>query len=94
MKIGVIGDIHGNLEALTAVIGALDAEHVDDIVCVGDVVGYGANPAECIRMVRGRASAVVAGNHDFGAVGKQALDYFNAAARDAVALPALTHHAL
>jgi predicted phosphodiesterase len=84
LKIGVIGDIHGNLEALTAVIGALDAEHVDDIVCVGDVVGYGANPAECIRMVRGRASAVVAGNHDFGAVGKQALDYFNAAARDAV----------
>lgn len=84
MKIGVIGDIHGNLEALTAVLRALEAEHVEDIVCVGDVVGYGADPVECIRTVRERASVVVAGNHDYGAVGKQALDYFNSAAREAV----------
>jgi predicted phosphodiesterase len=84
LKIGIIGDIHGNIEALTTVLGALDAEHVDEIVCVGDVVGYGASPGECIRIVRERTTAVVAGNHDFGAVGKQALDYFNAAAREAV----------
>jgi predicted phosphodiesterase len=84
LKIGVIGDIHGNLEALTAVLEILEAEHVDDVVCVGDVVGYGADPVECIRIVRERTSVVVAGNHDYGAVGKQALDYFNSAAREAV----------
>lgn len=84
MNIGVIGDIHGNLEALTSVLEALDTEKVDEIVSVGDIVGYGANPVECIALVRDRASTVVAGNHDYGTVGKQPLDYFNAVARRAV----------
>jgi len=84
MKIGVIGDIHGNLEALTAVMEALEAEHVDEVSCVGDVVGYGADPGACIEVVRSRCGQVVAGNHDWGAVGKQAADYFNAAAREAL----------
>ncbi|HUW56401.1 MAG TPA: metallophosphoesterase family protein [Planctomycetota bacterium] len=84
MKVGVIGDIHGNLEALTSVLEALDGEKVDTIVCVGDIVGYGADPEACIALVRERASAVVAGNHDYGVVGKQALDYFNPAARTAI----------
>ena len=84
MKVGIIGDIHSNLEALTSVLEALDEEKVDDIVCVGDIVGYGANPVECIALVRERASAVVAGNHDYGTVGKQPLDYFNVVARQAI----------
>lgn len=84
MKIGIIGDIHGNLCALTAVLEALDSRKVDEIACVGDVVGYGARPVECIALVRERVKVVVAGNHDWGAVGKVALDYFNAAARQAL----------
>lgn len=84
LKVGIVGDIHGNLEALTAVLEALDREEVARIVCVGDIVGYGAQPCECIRLIRERADAVVAGNHDCGGVGKQALDYFNAAARKAI----------
>lgn len=85
MKIGIIGDIHGNLDALTAVLSALQSDGVSRIACVGDVVGYGANPSECIALVRERAEAVVAGNHDWGAVGKKAMDYFNHAAREAIA---------
>jgi len=85
LKIGIIGDIHGNLEALEAVLEALAAERVEQIACVGDIVGYGADPAACIAVVRERAGAVVAGNHDWGVVGKQAIDYFNAAAREALA---------
>jgi len=85
LKIGVIGDVHGNLEALEAVLVALERESVDAIACVGDIVGYGADPAACVSLVRERAGAVVAGNHDYGVVGKQAPDYFNAAARAAIA---------
>jgi predicted phosphodiesterase len=84
VKIGIIGDIHSNLEALTAVLKALDYEKVDEIVCVGDVVGYGADPVACLKLVRERASAVVAGNHDFGVVRKCPIDYFNSAAREAI----------
>ena len=84
MKVGIIGDIHSNLEALTSVLEALDEEPVDEIACVGDIVGYGADPEACLRLVRERASAVVAGNHDYGVVGKQALDYFNPVARRAI----------
>ena len=83
-KIGVLGDIHGNLEALEAVLKALDAEGVKRLACTGDVVGYGANPSECLSLVRSRCETVVAGNHDWGAVGKKALDYFNSAAREAI----------
>lgn len=84
MRIGIIGDIHGNLDALDAVLSALDADRVTRIACTGDVVGYGAEPSACLARVRERAEAVVAGNHDCGAVGKTALDYFNSAAREAI----------
>ena len=84
MRVGIIGDIHGNLEALRAVLAALEADGVRRIACVGDVVGYGADPRECLALVRARAEAVVAGNHDYGAVAKKPLDYFNAAAREAI----------
>jgi len=84
LKTGIIADIHGNLEALTKVLDALEREGVGKIVCAGDVVGYGADPQACIALVRERASAMVAGNHDYGAVGKLPLDYFNPAAREAI----------
>ena len=84
MRCAVLGDIHGNFHALEAVLDAIKDEGVDSIVCVGDVVGYAANPAECIQAVKEHVQCSVAGNHDFGAVGKMNLDYFNPDARNAV----------
>jgi putative phosphoesterase len=55
-RFAIISDIHGNLEALTRALEVIDKEHVDDIVCLGDTVGYGANPVECLKLVRSRCS--------------------------------------
>ena len=54
MRYAVISDIHANLEALTAVLARIDAEKVDRIVCLGDLVGYFANPNECLAIIRDR----------------------------------------
>jgi len=56
--------IHGNLEALHAVLDDIDRQQVDAIFCLGDVVGYGPNPCECLALVRDRCSLVLLGNHD------------------------------
>ena len=84
MRYGVFGDIHGNLEALNAVIGDMTAQAVDVHVCTGDIVGYGANPSECLSRVREIASIVIAGNHDHAVAEKLSIDFFNAYAREAV----------
>ena len=63
-RIGILGDIHANLAALEAILDALDDEACDQLVCTGDIVGYGASPAECIRLVRERQIPCVLGNHD------------------------------
>lgn len=60
----VISDIHSNVEALTAVLADLDALGVTDVRCLGDVVGYGPSPLECVDLVMSRAQVVVRGNHD------------------------------
>jgi len=64
MRIAVLSDIHSNLQALTQAFEVIDASNVDKIYCLGDIVGYGANPNECIDLIRQRARAVVRGNHD------------------------------
>jgi len=84
MKYGIIADIHGNLEAFEAVIEALLRDKINDCVCVGDIVGYGANPAECIKLVQKAASSIVCGNHDEGAAGWMDMAYFNKTAREAI----------
>ncbi len=63
--IAIISDIHGNLEALQAVLAEIDKRNVDEIVCLGDVIGYGPNPIECIDLVMARAKVTLMGNHDF-----------------------------
>ncbi len=68
VKRAIISDIHGNLEALTAVMEDIDRQRVDAIYCLGDVVGYGPNPCECVKSVRERCSLVLLGNHDQGAL--------------------------
>src|SRR5262249_37704661 len=74
MRIGLIADVHANLEALLAVLGALDELGCERLICAGDVVGYGASPNECARELAGRGAATVAGNHDLMALGRMALD--------------------
>lgn len=64
MRLALLSDIHSNLPALEAVMANVDQERPDAILCLGDVVGYGADPAECIAIVRERCDAVVLGNHD------------------------------
>jgi len=67
---GVLGDIHGNLEALRAALGALERRGVRRLVCLGDVVGYNADPDACVALVRGRCWVTIAGNHDLISIGR------------------------
>lgn len=82
MKIGIISDIHGNLEALNVVLERIKG--ADKRVCLGDLVGYGPNPNECIKIVRDMNIPTVAGNHDKASIGEMDLTWFNRNARDAV----------
>ncbi len=82
MKRAIISDVHGNLEALQAVLEDIDRQQVDAIYCLGDVVGYGPNPCECLRLVRDRCSMVLLGNHDQGALFDP--DGFNVGAERAI----------
>ncbi len=62
MKVGLISDIHSNKIALEAVLN--DMEEVDMLVCLGDIIGYGPWPSECLDIVRNRSDVVIQGNHD------------------------------
>lgn len=84
MRYAIIGDIHSNLTALECVLADIEEQNVDSILCVGDIVGYAADPNECVEIVREKADCVVCGNHDYGLTGQMTLDYFNADARDAL----------
>ena len=83
MIYAIVSDIHSNLEALTAVLAAIDAMPVDAIYCLGDLVGYNADPDACVGVVLRRVAAVVRGNHDKAVAGFLNLDWFNASARQA-----------
>ena len=65
----VFADVHANLEALKAVLADMDALSIHQRVCLGDIVGYAANPAQCLELVRGLECPVVQGNHDEAATG-------------------------
>ncbi len=79
----VISDIHANLEALKAVLAHIDQQGIEEIVCLGDIVGYGPDPLACLDLVAERCSVVLCGNHDY-AVLYGARD-FNPAAEEAIA---------
>jgi predicted phosphodiesterase len=80
----VLGDIHANLEALEAVLESINARGAARIICTGDVVGYGANPAECLAIIRDLNGPVVQGNHDFYAATRSSPDGFNVHARNSI----------
>src|SRR5579859_7542309 len=85
MRYAIFSDIHANLEALEAVLAKIDElaqeEPIDQIWFLGDLVGYGPDPNECILKLRERTDVIIAGNHDWAAVGKIDLEDFSAAAR-------------
>ena len=67
---GVVADIHGNREALDAVLGYLERRGIRRLLCLGDIVGYNADPDECAAIVRGRGAVTIAGNHDLIGIGR------------------------
>lgn len=83
-RIAIFSDVHGNLEALQTVLAKIAEANVDRVICLGDVVGYGADPNDCLQGVREVADFVLAGNHDWAVVGLEDLEYFNPVAREAV----------
>src|SRR5690348_9787718 len=85
MRYAIFTDVHANLEALEAVLAKIDElaqeEPIEKIWFLGDLVGYGPNPNECINRLRECTDIIIAGNHDWAAVGKIDLEDFSAAAR-------------
>jgi diadenosine tetraphosphatase ApaH/serine/threonine PP2A family protein phosphatase len=80
MRLATITDIHANLPALEAVLAAIDDAGVEEIWCLGDVVGYGAEPDECADLVRERCAVCLVGNHDLAVLGELDLAAFSEAA--------------
>ncbi len=83
MRYAILSDIHGNLDALQAVL-ADAAPRTDALICLGDVVGYGPDPEPCLELVAERATVLVGGNHEHGVAGLLDLDWFNDYARAAL----------
>lgn len=84
MRYGIFSDVHANLQALSAVMRAYEDENIDRFICLGDVVGYGANPNECCDIVRHSASMTILGNHDAAVAGRMDYSYYYDAARYAL----------
>ncbi len=84
MRIGIISDVHSNQEALGEVIRALEEQRVERVVCLGDVVGYGASPNECCAGVRRIAEVTLLGNHDAAVSGRMDYSFYYDAARGAL----------
>lgn len=84
MRYAIISDIHSNLEALQAVLKTIEQEKIDKIVCLGDIVGYGPYPNECIELIQQNCEIILTGNHDFACIENSELFYFNQHAAKAV----------
>jgi diadenosine tetraphosphatase ApaH/serine/threonine PP2A family protein phosphatase len=84
MRIAVISDVHSNIEALTEVLRVADAQRVDRVVCLGDVVGYGASVNECCELVRTECEVSLLGNHDAAVAGRMDYSFYYDAARHAL----------
>lgn len=85
MRIGIISDIHSNIEALDEVLMVMARLKIDRYVCLGDLVGYGANPSEVMDIVRPLVDFTIMGNHDAAVAGQMDYQYYYDEARDALA---------
>lgn len=84
MRFAVISDIHGNLDAFQSVLDDIDHLFINGIICLGDIIGYGAEPEQVIRLLRERQIPCVMGNHDQTAIDSKHLDWFNPVARESL----------
>jgi len=84
MRFAVISDVHANLEALEAVLKDIRKRRVEGILFLGDAVGYGPNPNECLQVLSDNCRILLAGNHDRAAAGLTDIEYFNEYAKKAV----------
>jgi diadenosine tetraphosphatase ApaH/serine/threonine PP2A family protein phosphatase len=86
MRLALLSDIHANLEALQGVLRDCESQQLDKICCLGDVVGYGCDPAECLALVQQSCSIVLMGNHEFAVLGKLSHETMNQVARHSLAV--------
>jgi predicted phosphodiesterase len=84
VRIAILSDVHGNLEALRAVIVDAEKAGATEMICLGDVVGYGADPQECLTLVRANCRVILRGNHDEEAARDRPLVGYNPVARAAL----------
>lgn len=85
MRYAILGDIHGNLEALESVLVKLEQEKPDCHICIGDIVGYGADPAACIKKIKELKRCIITGgNHDYATADIVNTDFFNHYARESI----------
>ena len=83
MRYALFSDIHGNWDAFETVLQDMQQQNIDVSICLGDIVGYGAQPHECVRQVVDMKCLTLAGNHDHAAIGKVDIDMFNMYAKQA-----------
>jgi diadenosine tetraphosphatase ApaH/serine/threonine PP2A family protein phosphatase len=84
LRLAVISDIHSNLQALEAVLAEIEASEVEEIWCLGDLVGYGADPDACTALARERCAVCLVGNHDLAVLGALDVGAFSETAKAAV----------
>ena len=84
LRYGIFSDVHSNQEALDAVLSFFKKEGVEEYLCGGDTVGYGAEPRECIAKIRSLGTKGVGGNHDWACVGMFSAEEFNPLAKEAI----------
>ena len=77
MHVAIVSDIHGNRQAFEAVLEAINASDCQEMWCLGDLVGYGADPNICVELAREHAAICLAGNHDLGVTGALPLEMFS-----------------
>lgn len=82
MRYAIVSDVHGNFESLKIAMSMMEPE--DRVISLGDMVGYGPNPNECVALLRDRCTHAVLGNHDLAATENYGVEYFNDAAREAI----------
>jgi len=80
MRIALLSDVHGNLPAFEAVLGDVDEQTVEEVWCLGDLVGYGAEPDACVQLARDRCDLSLAGNHDLVVTGEIPISDFSPSA--------------
>jgi predicted phosphodiesterase len=77
MRVAIVSDVHGNRQAFEAVLDAIEISECEELWCLGDLVGYGADPDACVAMAREHAAICLAGNHDLGVRGTLPLEEFS-----------------